>query len=200
MSYEEIINICCFLLSVLLAIVNCLTRGRYKKILSEVQKVINYRQADYRTNVDGIDSGTEFSNLIPQYRLNKASGVLEEAPPLDIQKLVNSSRNVELKQLLQRLEQGNAELTQQVNTQYNDYSDDLDELGNALDIAEEYRERFGMGVDVSVSDIFARIEAERDKLKQSLDILGNQTTEKNQDSEVNEEVKNFAEKNEPSQE
>lgn len=144
------------------------TRHTGKSIDKELKDMF-YRTADYRENPDEIDSGTKFSNLIPRFRLNKASGVLEPDEPLDITKLVNSSRNVELKSLLQALEAGNAELVQQVKTQYNDYSDTLDELANALDVAEDYRVRFGLGDDVSVSDIFARIEAERDKLKESLD-------------------------------
>lgn len=194
MSFDEIVQYVLLGISVLLAVLNCLTRGRYKNILSEVKKVLNYRSADYRTNPEDIDCGTVFSNLIPQYRLNKATGMLEECDPIDITKLVNSSRNVELKTLLAKLEQGNAELTQSVKSQYEDYSDDLDELANALDVAEEYREKFGLDENVSVSDIFAKIEQERDKLKTTLDTLSKAQEQPNQD-QSNKEVNDNAQEN-----
>lgn len=199
MSYiiDFIPYIISFGLTVLLAIINCLTRGRYKSILKEVQKLITYRNADYRMNSEDEPQGTKFSNLIPQFRLNKASGILEEAEPLDITALANSARNVELKELLSKLEAGTAELTQQLKTKYEDYTDDLDELANALDVAEEYRERFGMSEDISVSDIFARIEQERDKLKQSLE---NVTKAQAASPAQSEEVKDNAQKDDSSQE
>lgn len=176
MSYEDIFRYCLIGLSVLLTVVNMLTRGRFKSIQKELDNLINYLSAEQRINGDVKPVSTKFSNLIPQFRLNKATGMLEEADPLDITALTNSSRNVELKSLLERLESGTAELTQQVKTQYNDYSDTLDELANALDVAEEYRSKFGLGEDVSVSDIFARIEQERDKLKDTLDTIAKAQT------------------------
>lgn len=190
MSYivDYIPYIISFGLTLLLAVLNCLTRGRYKNILKEVQKLITYRSADYRTNPDDVDKGTTFSRLVPQFRLNKTTGILEEAEPLDVTALANSARNVELKTLLSKLEAGTGELTQQLKTQYNDYSDDLDELANALDVAEEYRAKFGLSEDVSVTDIFARIESERDKLKTSLDNVIKAQHEKS-------EVKDNAQKN-----
>lgn len=133
--------------------------------------MIKYTTDGYKIVPDKAPKGSSFSRFIPQYRLNKATGMLEEADPLDITDLCNSSRNVELKTLLSRLESGTAELTQTVRTQYEDYSDDLDDLAEALDVAESYRARFKLSEDVPVSDIFARLELERDKLKQSLESL-----------------------------
>lgn len=150
------------------------TRKTGKSIHNLEDFNMTYRNADYRANPKEIDKGTSFPSLIPRFRLDKSTGQLVETDPLDITKLVNSSRNVELKSLLSALEAGTAELTQQVKTQYNDYTDTLDELANALDIAEEYRERFGLDEDVSIDEIFNRIESERDKLKASLDALQKQ--------------------------
>lgn len=145
---------------------------------------MNYRSADYRANPDEIDKGTTFPTLVPRFRLNKASCLLEKDEPLDITKLVNSSRNVELKSLLSALEAGTAELTTQVKSQYEDYSDTLDRLSNGLDFAEECRERFGMGSNVSVEEIIKRVDIERDKLKQSLDLLQKQQVQPEQKSNV----------------
>lgn len=177
-----------YIVSGLLFICNLLSMVYTRKTGKSIHKLedttMYYRSADYRANPDEIDKGTSFSNLIPRFRLNKAIGVLEEDEPLDITKLVNSSRNVELKSLLSALEAGTAELTTQVKTQYEDYSDTLDRLSNGLDFAEECRERFGMGSDVPVEDIIKRVGIERDKLKQSLDLLQKQQAQPEQKSNV----------------
>lgn len=192
----ELLPTLALVLSFFLNVINMVYTRMTGKSIDKELSMIKYTADGYTTVKDKEPKGTTFSNLIPQYRLNKATGMLEEAEPLDITALCNSSRNVELKELLARLESGTAELTQTVKTQYEDYSDDLDEMANALDIAEDYRERFGMNENVPVSDIFKRIEQERDKLKQSLETL-----EKAQEQPKQSEVQNAQEtQNEQTQE
>lgn len=171
MTVDDIIFCVIVGINALIGLFNLVTGGRYKKFTSEVQKLLTYRSADYRTNPQDIDKGTVFSNLVPQFRLNKATGCLEEAEPLDVTALANSARNVELKSLLSKLEAGTAELSEQLKTQYEDYSDTLDDLANVLDVAEDYRAKFGLSDDVSVDDVFKRVAMERDKLKTSLDTI-----------------------------
>lgn len=161
-------------LSVLLALINLITRGRYKNILKELS-MLSYRSATYRTNPDDIPNGSVFSNLIPQFRLNKVTGLLEESEPLDITALVNSARDVELKQLLSRLESGNAELSETVREQYEDYREKLDILSNAHETALNLAEQFGMNPeDVSISSVLKRLDDETNKLQQQQKLINNQ--------------------------
>lgn len=118
---------------------------------------MKFRNAFYRENsVTREADGQKFSPLVPKYELNERTNELEETDPLDIDALVQSSKETSLDRTLARLmpdEEGDkvvADLT--------DTRDDLDFLADAMDVAEEWRDRLNLAPDVSINDVFKAMD------------------------------------------
>ena len=118
------------------------------------------RMSDYRENLtreQKLDEGHTFSRYVQQFVLNERTNELEEVEPLDIVQLVNSNVESCFQSALQRLLPTPSEEADSV-VDLSQVSDDLDFLSEAMETAEMWRDRLNLSQDISVQDIFAKVE------------------------------------------
>lgn len=112
------------------------------------------------------------SRFKPVYRLNKVSNELEKTDEVvDIQELLNSCRDYCLSSCLDRFLPSDS-LDSSVDNlvaEYDDTLDDLDNLTAALDLAEDYREKFNLSHEMSVDDIFKFVSDRAGDLKSAIE-------------------------------
>ncbi|UPW41912.1 hypothetical protein [Dipodfec virus RodF1_74] len=179
MTTEQIINLAVAALGVILHIVSAIlcTKGIHvlckhdeTNNLKEVEKsTMKTRMPDYRENLTSEKKAAEgqtFTRYVKQYRLNKVTDELEEIEPLDIVQLIQSSLDTCLSASLSRLmpEQPEDSAVVMLDT----VRDDLDDLAQSLDIAEEWREKLNLGDDLSVSDVFAKMQEYSETLNKTI--------------------------------
>lgn len=129
------------------------------KTQQQTESTAKYRAADYRDSVtpDTVPEAQTFNPLLKQYRLNKRTNQLEELDdPLDIQQLIDSKVETALDRTLARLSPQQP-LDGAVTDCTEDYQDDLDLIADAMDVAEDYREKLGLADDVPVDQVFQKM-------------------------------------------
>lgn len=107
----------------------------------------------------------ENAQLKPVYRLNKATGELEKTDEvIDIQELVNSCRDYCLNQVLERF------LPSLDNSNNNEVAlvqmeDNLDVMSKAVNLANDYKEKYKLDPSLSVSAVFETVKNKATELK-----------------------------------
>lgn len=152
------------LVSIIAFIVTFIRTGSVKKALQNlnlIQGVTNMttRAPDYHQSANENDESIQsFENTRTDYVLNRHTNELEEKPEkIDLQSLINSAVDTALDRVLQKLMPDGSEIPDTIETDYENSIGDLDDLAQAMDIAEEYRERLGLPLEMSVSDIYKRV-------------------------------------------
>lgn len=161
------------LISLVLAIIGMIVTFIRTGSIKEIKSML-YRSPDYQRDIKdekaplADNHKQEFSYLKTQYVLNENTGELEEKEEkLDLQKLINSSVETALDRMLNRFMP--SENISESDEIFETYSDDLAAYGEVLEMAEDYRDKFGLGADVPVEQIFARLTEESKKLKDSIE-------------------------------
>lgn len=130
---------------------------------------MKFRKPTYRETLTEDDKKSEvksFKSLVPQYRLNKVTNLLEESEPLDIVKLVQSSVETALSNVLERLMPETPKET--LYADYTQTADDLDILAEALDVAESYREKLGLSDELSAEEVFGKMSSYASDIEKKL--------------------------------
>lgn len=131
-----------------------------------------------------------FTNLKQVYRLNKVTNVLEATDDyIDINEIVESCRNQTLDYILDKfLLNGElpvgALVDDKIQEEVDRLQDDLDTLRDMNNIAEEYRERFNLSSDMSISDIYNYINNQSQTLKERLENNKNKEVKANETETV----------------
>ncbi len=153
---------------------------------------MKFRNAFYRENSDDRKAdGQTFSPLVPKYELNERTNELEEVEPLDVDALVQSSKETSLDRTLARLMPDMAD--DDVVADLSDTRDDLDFLSEAMDVAEEWRDRLNLAPDVSIGDVFKAMDDYNKTLQRDIASRRNVKTDKG--VKVDEQTK--TQKNDP---
>lgn len=126
----------------------------------------------------------QFSEEVPDYVLNPDTNELEELSiPKNVQKYIDSYIDCALERILERaMPSEDSQQTDPVE-EYTGAVQDLALLGEAMEQAEFYREKFGLSNYATIAEIYGRVDEQAKLLKQQI-------------AEKNKEVKN----NETSQE
>lgn len=159
-------------------VVNWFRSGKSAKTVKE--EFMKFRNANYFADLaaeDKAKQGQVFNPLVTQFRLNERTNQLEELPDkLDIRELVRSELHTALEPTLARLMPDDDEEDEIVRI-IDSSADDLDTLNEAFEVAEEWRDRLGLGDEVSHSDIFKHIQEYRDQLSDKLKNVGDKFKE-----------------------
>lgn len=128
-----------------------------------------YRKENYNVNKDGktVTEGQTFDKYYQKYRLNQATGMLEDAGKVDIQELVNSNLDSCLSRVIERYLPGN-DIDDQVG-EYDAMRDDLDYLFEAGNVAEDLKERYGLDASLSISEVYDQVSVRANALKKDID-------------------------------
>lgn len=152
---EKLIDYLPYIVSALLFFVNVLsmvyTRKTGKSIHNLEDTSMKYRTADYREKASAV--AQTFDPLVTQYRYNKSSGELEELPDkLDIQKLIDSHVQTSLEAMFDKFLSPDEHALKQ--TVIEDDRDDLDRLSDAMEFADELRQKYGLDDTASLGEIY----------------------------------------------
>lgn len=175
-DYEKIISIIEFVVFFIFSIMLYRKTGNIK-YLTEVVDKMKYRTAHYNVT-ECTDKKTgevktvvnrcsqSFDKLVPIYRLNKVTNELEKTDEfIDIQEQIESYKEMALQSMLERFMPKLVDDT----ADYTAIKGDLDFLTESLDIAEEYREKFGLSDTATTQDIFSHMKKYSEELKVALD-------------------------------
>lgn len=188
LNFENIVSLLCFIGSFIIGLVNFFRTGKISKTVNENFKgdVIKLKTVERPARRMAVQT---FSEERTDYILNKATNLLEESPlKVNVQKEIQSHVESCLEFVLEALnnpesyvkDADNVKVVDSV-AERNAMNEDLAYAGDIFDLAEEYRERFGLSADMSVQDIFAHVQKYSDEMGKRLQEQG-----KNTESEVNE--------------
>lgn len=146
-------------LSALIGIINMVyTRSTGKSIDKELTIMSKTFAPDRRTT----KYRQTFSPLIKTYRLDKTTNELVENPdPIDVDKLVESMRDSCLDRLLERFMP--VDVTDKVKSDLHDTELDLSDIGNAMDIVHDWRDRLNLDEDTPFDSVLDKITQYRDE-------------------------------------
>lgn len=183
MIVSLVVEILCAVVSLVVAFIVYKRTGNLKKsiqIMQEVdEKLMKYRMSDYRqeNHEEVSTTGQTFSNFETQYKYNKNTKMLEELPnKRDIQAEIDSYKNCALDYILEKFLPAGGQI-QEVTTRLNKYEDDLFEMSKLSQLAEDYKDRFGLSEDLSIEDVFAEVSKQSDLLKTQIDEYNKVKTE-----------------------
>lgn len=162
LTLSEVITLFC---SLFLSVFYAVKTHGLKNVIKEVLDM-NYK---FKT-LQSVEptKGQTFSSTKPVYRLNKATGELENTgETVDLQAVIDSCIDTALSRALDRL-MPKVEEAQDV-VQLDVMREDLDLAMETCNRAEEYREKYNLPDDYSVNDIFAHVAKEADILKAKID-------------------------------
>lgn len=154
-----------------------------RKIFKEVlEEMVSYKTA--QTALTAELKGEEFQQFKPVYRLNKVTGELEKTDEvIDIVEFVNSFKDVALQSVLERFMPDVQNSIDNV-FEYKKVVSDLDIMQESANLAEEYRLKYGLSDDLSISDVFSYVQKLsvdlKDKIKK--EVVINETQKDRQES------------------
>lgn len=184
LNLENILSLICFIGAFIFSLVNFFRTGRLN---NGAKNFIKSEVEELKTNSNRVPVQT-FSEERTDYILNKATNLLEESPlKVNIQKEIQSHVESCLEFVLEALNNPESYVIEGDNVQPVDsvaermqMNEDLAYAGDIFDMAEEYREKFGLSADMSVQDIFAHVQKYSDEMGKRLQEQG-----KIKESEVN---------------
>lgn len=165
-NFELILSVVIGFLCFLLAWFRTGSVKKAIKQLKEYEDMIKFRKASKAMEEKRV--GQKFSNTVTDYILDPATNELQESPiPKDVQAKIESYIDVALDRALERFLPKNVQDVDGV-MDYTQHSQDLSVMGEAFEVAEEYRERYNLDSNMSVADIYKFVEEQADKMKNDL--------------------------------
>lgn len=114
--------------------------------------------------------GQEFTSKRDKYILNRSTGELEKLPiQEDLQEYVDSFSETALDKIFEKFNGCVPTSDRSAVYGYAEMKGDLSEMANVYDIAEQYRDEFGLGDDMSIEDIYKFVSSQADELKKQIE-------------------------------
>lgn len=109
-----------------------------------------------------------FTPYRDDYLLNKVTNELEKKPiPVNVQEYIDSHIESALERALERFMPQNVEESDDV-ADYTERIEDLSSMAEAMDLAEDYRDRYNLPDDMSVKDIYAFVAQSAKELRERI--------------------------------
>lgn len=178
-EYESVIDFLQALIFIIISLMLYRKTGNIKYLQGAIDNM-NYQKGSYflTENVDektgevvktenpSLKFSQSFNSLVPIYRLNKVTNELEKTDEfVDIQEQINSLKEQALESMLDRFMPKLVDET----ADYTNVKGDLDMLTESFAVAEEYREKFNLGDNVTIQDIFQYVDNYSKELKKKLE-------------------------------
>lgn len=182
-NYEKYIEIGSNILFVVLSILLFFKTKNIGYLTEVIRKMNN----DQKNVTVAQTKGQNFSNLKQVYRLNKVSNVLEPTDDyVDIQELVNSSLETALDRVLDRL-MPQATTEDIILDNIDIMEDKLDSMASLINKANEYRQNNGLSDELSIEQVYQKMQEDSQKLQKQLSDYQDQMKKK---QEIKTEVLN----------
>lgn len=148
--------------SVIAFIITFVRTGSVKKSLDNFKEVICMSK-------DSKNYSQTFSDKIPQYILNPATNELERLEvDKNIQKYIDSYIDCALASLQEKFMPTNVAVDDNNYVDYTQRVDDLGSLGEAMEIAENYREKFNLPDNYTIAQIYDFVDNQAKVIKSRL--------------------------------
>lgn len=155
--------------AIVIFIANLLNGKSFKQSINEFKENLQemkFRTANYVPENENVGKQT-FSPMKKAYMLNENTGELEELEfPVNVQEQINSHKVSDLNEILDKFLTGE-ELPTDVSDYYSDMSE-LDVMTEAYEIAEDFRQRYGMSDDVSFDEIISEVEKRNADMREKI--------------------------------
>lgn len=167
-----------FILAVVSFLVTLFTKKSVTHAVKNFEEVITmgkkYLTVDTRSKTKQV-----FSEEVPDYVLSERTNELELSPiPKNIQDYINSHIETALERALERFSVPNAIEQEDVFNDYTQRVDDLSSIGEAIELAETYRDRYHLPDTYSISDIYSFVDKQAKDLGLKLKEVSNVKKEK----------------------
>lgn len=187
---DSIVSLILFIVSVVVSFINFFRTGNLSKIAKKYIKGELETVKGYKKPAKAYQQ--EFSEVRDTYVLNTVTNVLEKSPLKEpVQEKIQSYASTCLGNVLDLLlnpdsykDPENVKVVDDV-ALHNDVEEDLAYMGDVFEIAEGYREKFGLPDTLSVEEVFAKVG---EYSKQLADKINAQAESQNKtvEKEVNE--------------
>lgn len=171
LNYEFIVGIVIFALSVVSFLVTLFTKRSVSKSIKSFNEV-----NDLKNKFLTVDSRNRkkqsFESLVDDYVLDQKTNELVLSPlKKDLQEYIDSHIDTALERALQKYLPDNVIDDDNVINDYTSNLSDLSSLAEAIEIAEDYRIRFGLSDNASIADIYSVVDKHAQDLKAKIDLL-----------------------------
>lgn len=132
----------------------------------------------YRTFETREKKSQEFTPYRDDYLLNSSTNELEKLPiPKNVQEKIDSYVECALERALERFLPSNVTDVDDV-ADYTQKVEDLSILGEAMEVAEGYRDELGLPDNYSIAQIYEAVDARAKELKGKLSEIGKKKEDK----------------------
>lgn len=162
------------LIAVCVFIISFVRTGSIKKSVVDIEKIFYYLEDNQLKKHRTFNSSTSgfkqsFTPEVDDYILDPVTNELEKKPiPKNVQAYIDSYLECALDRTLERFL---PKVVEEKNDTYADYTnrcDDLAALGEAMELAEKYRDQFRLPDNATMATIFATVDKSAKELKEKL--------------------------------
>lgn len=165
-STDLIIEIVFGVSALLAFLITFIRTGSISKSIKNLKEVQDLK---YQTQEDRVQPSQSFSETVPDYVLNPSSNELERLPvDKNIQEYIQSFVDTALANALERFLPKVISEDDDTVESYADKQADLGSLADAMDIAEEYREKYNLPDSYSMADIYSFVDQQASAIKSKL--------------------------------
>lgn len=137
-----------------------------KKAVNNLKDI--YMQKKYKTAYDNNKVSQAFSKTVPDYVLNVETNELERSPvDKDLQDYIQSFADVAIQNAIEKFLPKVIEDDDKI-ADYTSKREDLAVIGEAMDRAEYYREKYNLPSSYSVREVYDFVQKQADELKANL--------------------------------
>lgn len=141
-------------------------------IYKSISKMLEVNKLKYKT-IDDVQQrkpvGQTFSEYVDDYILNSETNELEKLKnPRNLQAEIQSHIDCALERAFEKFLPKVESVDDSIVADYTQRTEDLAVLGQAIDTAEYYRDKYELGDDVSVADIYKYVDTQAKALKDSI--------------------------------
>lgn len=152
------------------AVVTFMRTGSIKKSVESFVEVDKLKYKTLESNKATREKGTEFLPYRDCYVLNPDTNEIEKLPTQEnIQDKINSYIECALERALERFAPQHVIEKEEAVEGYSRCRDDLASLASAMEVAEEYRDKYGLSEKLSMADIYGFVDKKAQELKLHLD-------------------------------
>ena len=171
---DQIIEIVCLVFGAVISLITFFRTGSISKTVKNFKEVLDVKYKTVDTNREIFHSQT-FTPYRDNYVLDTATNELEKLPnPENVQESIQSYIDTSLQAALEKYlpNIGKQQIEEDdLIADYTESRNDLAAIGDAMELAEEYRDKFNLPDTMSIADIYQHIGKYSEDLKNKMKVV-----------------------------
>lgn len=182
-NWQFVLSCVFFVLGLIYAVVTFIRTGSIKKSVESFMEVNDLvKPMSLEQAQKSKPAPTKFSEYKDEYILNPSTNELEKLPTkVNIQQKIESYLDCALERALERLMPNVVGESEEVGENYQNSLQDLASLGEAMEVAEEWRDKLGLPDTFSMAQIYEAVDKQSKSLKAKLDSFNKPVDDKKED-------------------